>query len=441
MPRTIRRAVVSVRVPARRSLALSVTFACSSAVALAFTPVFTPALAAAPSDTGDTLSLNIDEAVRRATESSPVVQRARAERRIVESRRVEADLLLPANPMLLVGAGPTRGPGETREVGYVARLEQTVEVAGQRGTRQAEVARAVEAAMAREELARAEARARTRLAYTAARLAEAQLTYAVEREALATRIEESVRERVRLGAASDIESRLATLERGRVRRDRLEAAQAAADGLSALREAVFLPPMTPLLLTTPVGPPVGPLPSYAAAVEAAERRRAELRLLAAQGDELGASIVRLRREALPSPTVFLDLQRDRPGELLLRAGLGVPLPTWRRNQGQIALVAATRARIDDERTLAQRTIALEIDRALRAAQRRLEEVDLDGREIVPAAEAALELTTEGWRAGKFDLFRVIQVSREAGEARRHQIEALGSLWQASIELDRATGTP
>jgi outer membrane protein TolC len=60
---------------------------------------------------------------------------------------------------------------------------------------------------------------------------------------------------------------------------------------------------------------------------------------------------------------------------------------------------------------------------------------------VPAAERARDLLTQGWQAGKFDLFRVIQVSREAGEARRHQIEALGNLWQAAIELDRATGAP
>jgi outer membrane protein TolC len=62
-------------------------------------------------------------------------------------------------------------------------------------------------------------------------------------------------------------------------------------------------------------------------------------------------------------------------------------------------------------------------------------------EVLPAAEAAVELITEGWRAGKFDLFRLIQASREAGEAKRSHLESLGVLWAASIALDRAVGAP
>jgi len=51
----------------------------------------------------------------------------------------------------------------------------------------------------------------------------------------------------------------------------------------------------------------------------------------------------------------------------------------------------------------------------------------------------VELVTQGWRVGKFDLFRVVQVSREAGEARRKELEVLGTLWESSIELGRAVG--
>jgi hypothetical protein len=38
------------------------------------------------------------------------------------------------------------------------------------------------------------------------------------------------------------------------------------------------------------------------------------------------------------------------------------------------------------------------------------------RDVLPAAEAAVTLMTEGWRAGKFDLFRLLQTSR--GRERR-----------------------
>jgi outer membrane protein TolC len=49
--------------------------------------------------------------------------------------------------------------------------------------------------------------------------------------------------------------------------------------------------------------------------------------------------------------------------------------------------------------------------------------------------------TEGWRAGKFDLFRLLQTSRDASDARRLYLETLGLLWDSAIALDRAVGAP
>jgi outer membrane protein TolC len=57
----------------------------------------------------------------------------------------------------------------------------------------------------------------------------------------------------------------------------------------------------------------------------------------------------------------------------------------------------------------------------------------------PLVRRAQAETTDGWRAGKFDLFRVIQASRDVGEARRAQLAAIEDFWQAVVELDRATG--
>jgi outer membrane protein, heavy metal efflux system len=390
------------------------------------------------------VSLRIDEAAARAAELSPLVRRARAQRSATEARRVEADLLLPSNPGAAVSVGPTRtsatGVPMKTDLGIAAHVEQTLEIAGQRGTRQSEVARAVDGARLREVVAEVEARARGRATYVAALLAQAQLDAARKRETLAIQLEASVRTRVEMGAASDIELRLATLERSRIQRDRFEFVQAAGDAMADLRTLLALPTEARVTLTTPAAPPSAPLPTLSDALALAEQRRAELRVLDAQRGELDAAMVRLRREAVPSPTVFLDLERDRPGEVFLRAGLAIPLPVWRRRQGEIALVRAEQARVDVERVLSAREVALEVDRALRAAVTRGAQVTLDQKEVVPSAEAALELLTQGWRAGKFDLFRVIQASRESGDAHRRALEDLGRLWEARIELDRAMGT-
>jgi cobalt-zinc-cadmium efflux system outer membrane protein len=154
-----------------------------------------------------------------------------------------------------------------------------------------------------------------------------------------------------------------------------------------------------------------------------------------------AAVIRLRREAIPNPTVFLDLQRDLPGQVYVGAGIALPLPVWRRNQGELAMARAERSRLDSETTVAEREVGAEVERAYRAAIALGEIVQTLEKEVLPAAEAGVELINQGWRAGKFDLFRVIQASREESDARRSQLESLGALWEATIAVDRATGTP
>lgn len=394
---------------------------------------------------GRELALDLDQAVKRAREASALVRRARAESQVTAARRVEASIALPANPALAFAVGPQRdatpGVPERHGLGYRLHVEQAIEIAGQRGTRLREVDRAVDAATARERLAGIEAGARARSTYVGALLAASLVEATAERETLARQLEDSVRARVDVGAASEIELRLAEVERGRMHRERVDAERLAGEASAELLALLALPPETTLRLTTPLAAPAVALPPLERAIGLALERRADLAALLASAAEIDAQIVRLRREALPSPALFFEVERDLPGQVFLGGGLGVALPVWRRNQGALASARADRARTDDERALLARQITLEVDRALRDVRARDEQARIQATEIVPAAERARDLLTQGWQAGKFDLFRVIQVSREAGEARRHQIEALGNLWQAAIELDRATGTP
>jgi cobalt-zinc-cadmium efflux system outer membrane protein len=390
------------------------------------------------------LALSIEDAARRAAEASPVARRAKAQRISTEARYVEAGMMLPANPAVAVSVGPTRDQlgGLTRtQTGVAARIEQTIEIAGQRGTRIAEVDRAVEGARLRETAADIEARARARATYVAALLASAQLDQQRRLEEIATKLEASVRTRVSTGAGSDIDLSMATLERSRIQRDRYELVQASGEAMAALRTLLALAPDTRLSLTTPLAAPGMPAPGLGDALARAEAHRAELRALDANKAELDAAIVRLRREAIPSPTLFVDFERDRPGELFVRGGLAIPLPLARRNQGPIALARSARTEVEVERDIGAREVALEVERAWHAATTRRSQVEIDQKEVVPAAESALDLLTQGWRAGKFDLFRVIQASREVGDARRRALANLGRLWEAHIELDRAMGTP
>jgi outer membrane protein, heavy metal efflux system len=434
VPLRPRRESIRVRPPSVRHLFVVVVVSASALV-------FPPGVFAAPT----TLALGLDAAVERARQVNGLVRRARAESQLTGARRVGAAIVVPANPSVAFAIGPQRdeSPGAaTRSgLGYRFHVEQAVEVGGQRGARLGEVDRAVDAAGARERLAGIEATARARSGYVAVLLGTALTRSTTERETLAAQLEESVRARVDAGAASEIELRLAEVERGRMHRERVDAERLAGEALAELLALLALPPGSQLTLTTPLTAPAVSLPPLDRAIALALDRRADLAALLASAAEIDAQIVRLRREALPTPALFLDVERDLPGQIFIGGGLGLALPVWRRNQGELAIARADRARADDERDLVTRQIALEVDRAYREVRARHEQALIQETEVLPSAERARDLLTQGWQAGKFDLFRVIQVSREAGEARRHQIEALGNLWQAAIELDRATGAP
>ena len=383
-------------------------------------------------------TLTLSDALARAEAASPLVRRAHAEREVVASRDVGASALFPSNPLVSGAAGPYREPGAS-SVEIRLHAEQTVEVGGQRGARRAVVSRAVEAAAWREQVARIETRARVRAAYVAAQLARAQQEAAGAREALMVTLLDAVRARVASGASSNVDLELARLERGVAARAKAAAALGAADLLARLRALIGAPPGEPIAVDPQV---VGPSPrggSLPELLARAERQRAELEALRASGAELDAEIARLRREAIPSPTLFVEFERDRPGQMFLGGGLSIAIPVFRRQQGELAVARAERGRLDDERALAAREVALEVERAFQSVDAQATAVRIMDRDVLPAAEAAAKLLTDGWRAGKFDLFRVLQTLRDASEARRLYLETLGALWDATIALDRAVG--
>ena len=400
-------------------------------------------LAAGAARAESTLRLSESEVVARALEQSPMVVRAAAERDVVASARVQAGIALPANPVV-EGAGGHRSDS-SRSVPLAAgpewtvRLSQTVEIAGQRGARLREVDRSIAVAEAQQRLAQVETRANARDAYVTLQVARAQLDAAAKRVQLGDQLLQAAQARVKAGAASDVELHLAEVERARLDQERLDAELAVSDAERALKLLIAAPRDAHVEPTTPLETPA-PLDADAdRLVQQALAQREELRILGAAKGQLDATTSRLEREIVPNPTVFLDVAGQQPGQLYVGAGVALPLPLWRRNQGELARVHAERRRLEDEHRLLAREVALEVTTALRDLKTRQAEARLWAERVVPSAEANVELVRQGWLAGKFDLFRVVQVTREAAEARRHQLEVLRELWRARINLERATG--
>ena len=395
--------------------------------------------------TAQPLSFSLDEALARAAETSPTVQRARLDRLSVEADAVGAGVFFPANPVVTVAAGhrsddsgavPPAAGGEV-----VVRVEQQLEIGGQRGTRLTEVEKAVDAARSRERIALAESRARVRSAYLGVLLAQEGVRFAEERLELTRRVRTSVQARAGLGAAGDVDVNLAVVEVGRAEHELAAAKVAVIAAQQALRRLLFLPRGPALDLTTALTVPPVPIQDTEALVTQAKSRRAELAALTASRTQLDATLDRLSREVIPSPTLFFEWASQQPKQNYIGGGIALPIPIWRQNQGEKARARAAQERIDGERMLLELEVESEVEVAAAAARALVTEAQRWDKEVAPAAAANAELIARGWTAGKFDFFRVVQSLRENAEARAQGLRLLGTAWAAVIDLDRAAGAP
>ena len=426
----------------RRFRALMILFVSAGGVA-ALAP--SPALADPPAGASGR-HLTLDEALRLAEETSPLVRRARAEREVVAARDVGASVWFPSNPVIGGGAGPRReGPPSSviteKGVQYFAHAEQTVEIGGQRSARRAVVSRALRTAELRVAVARAETRARVRATYVGTQLALARVDAAAQREALVAKLLDAVSARVAGGASSNVDLELARLERGSAARARVDATLAAADALARLRLLVGLRPRRSW--------------NWTRRRQCRRCGRRRCRRCSRARRRSGPSWRRWRRASTRStPTSRAYGARRSPARRCSRSCSAispVSCSSGAASRYRSRCGGASRASwrwrapiaraLQEERTLVERDVALEVERAFQAEVAQREMTQLLDREVLPAADAAVTLMTEGWRAGKFDLFRLLQTSRDASEARRLYLETLGLLWESSIALDRAVGAP
>ena len=406
---------------------------------IAFGCILLPALqapAAAPRPV-----ITLEAALERGEQHSPLVRRARRRCQAVAAQQVGAGQWLRNNPQLALSAGGRRDTSGSRPAAqgpeFLLRLEQPLEVAGQRGTRMAEAEAALQVARARLLQARIETRARLRAAYLHLLIRQATAQLAERQQEAAAGLHRGAQSRVELGSASGMELELARAELGRAH---AEATQAAAQQQLAQAELAYLLALPePLDLQWPERPP-SEGPDLAAAQAQAARNHAELISLSRTRDAWDASMVRLRREAVPNLSVALEVQTQQPQQTYWGAALGSELPLFARRQGELAVAAAERTAADTELQLSERSIALQVRQQSCLLSARARILQIFEAQVVPAAERRSSLAISGWRAGKLDFVFAVQSLREARDAQRQRLEAVGLLWQARIDLDRATGS-
>ena len=372
------------------------------------------------------ISVSVDQAMDLAAQRSPQVRLADAALREAVASREGAGVVLPANPRLFGEARFASGAG-----GFAASLEAPFELFGAAGARAREAEGRAAAAQAELDLERYLARYAAFDLYVELRMATIRLTEAQNAIDLAEQVVGASQKLVDHGASSEIDLAAASANLAEFRAT-FEAQQAREQAaLSPLREALGLIAGTRVTLTTPFdAPPActasegGPHPSIKAI---------EARLALAE-----VSLDRLEKEVRPRVSLVGGIDAAPASEKYGFFGIGLELPFAQRNQGPRAVTAAQmntdRLRVD----LTRQRLAREIEARRAACEARKREADLLGTAALPQARKALQLVEGGWRAGKFDIFRVTAAARDVVRLTQGRIDVLEAAWKEHVAIQRLT---
>ena len=267
-----------------------------------------------------------------------------------------------------------------------------------------------------------------------------QLSLAREQAGLlAGKVDDTVRARVEVGSAPEIEALRSHAERLRAEADALEAKQLVGSSRSVLGRFIGVPgglgvhtvgePTIPLALPT--------LADLSARVGSSPAVRRE------QADAAAAEARAHRERVFVRPLLTLDLGIDKydPGieGTNYRAAIGVEIPIFSmrgpliEREEAFASVAKARAISEQTRLTAELTAAYLTFEAASARVKALAEG------VVPAAELAADATRDSYALGRAPLVSVLDAERARIDARVSLIEARASRANAWIEVEHIVG--
>ena len=394
--------------------------------------------APAPQPTG---ALRLAEALRLALTSSPELAPFSLEIRAAEARALQAGLL--PNPEAELHVEDVLGTGSFeggRQAQVTLQLSQLVELGGKRKARIAVAGSGRDVASAEYEVKRIEVLAEATKRFLDVLERQHSLDLVREAVELDRATLDVVRRRITAGAGSLLEEKRAqvTLAQSRVSdedaRHELAVARTTLAAVWGAPKPTFERVEAELFARRPV-PEWAKLernldgsPEILLRTTERRLRDAELRLAEAR--------------RIPDVTLLAGPRRlEGADEQALVFGLSAPLPLFDRNQGSIAEASTLVEKTGAERRAAEvrlRALLYELWQELTHAGHVLDVLE---RDLLPAAEATLALSREGFERGRFSHLELLDAGRAFLEARRRRIEAAASFHRFALEIERVTATP
>jgi cobalt-zinc-cadmium efflux system outer membrane protein len=223
----------------------------------------------------------------------------------------------------------------------------------------------------------------------------------------------------------------------------LELAQAERGSARAELNALLnRPPAEPLTVVGDTAE-AAPLPSVDEANARAAAGNADL--LAAER-EIAIEERRLRllkSERFPTPVFSLGAVLNAPGEFDVgyRAGLGLAIPLFARNQGEIAGSLARGGQARARRDALRRAVEARVFAAVARAEAQRAQVMSYRQTLVPTANTIESLAEEGYSLGRSPLLAVLGAQRSLRDVKSDYLRSLVSLQSALADLEDVLGGP
>ena len=319
-------------------------------------------------------------------------------------------------------------------------VSQKLEIAGQQGFRRSAAHHGLLAVQLEAEDAVVRLRAEVELAFTEVLLLQQRVAAEERSSGLAEEAASAAGKRVRAGEDSRLDGNLSSVEADRARNQLAAAKERLLQARARLAALMQLPPAEFPEVAGEV-----PLTVAGLRLESLLERVAQRPALRALAERETSASNRLRLEraqAFPDITVGVTTLREGPMELREKAttlSVTVPLPLFNRNQAAIgtALTQLDQARIDREAATRNGEAALrETWQRLQSLEARISR--LSG-EVLPKLDDNLQLSTKAYRAGEIGIVQLVLVNRQALDARREYLDALGEFTEARIALQLAAG--
>lgn len=381
---------------------------------------------------GTSLSLTLSEAHALARAHNPELAQARLELQALQAAEQQAGAR--PSPELGLLVEDTRAATRSTTLHWA----QPIELGGKRAARQAAAGLAREQAAVALAARDADLTAGVTAAFHEVLGAQAQLGQAEQASAVARRVTEAVRQRLRAGKVPPLEAAKAEVAEAGAQAD-LAAAQAALRLARAGLAALGIPPAAAATTAEGDATALPALPD-------------ELRLAEALPDAPVLQLARLdiaRRQALsdgerarrlPDLTVTLGAKRDaEAGRTMAVLGLSLPLPLADRYSGALreALLREDQAR----EALQAATLKLQLD--ITQASTRLHLSREQARQLadaaLPTARTAYETALRGYELGKFSLLDVLDAQRTLAHLSRQQLQHSTDAQRAAADLARLLG--